>query len=716
MNTHVRIPVELPSCGIFVGTGIMNSKLGYLVGTGLTHTTWVPQLFSPMELLDKILEDNQGNFVQYWGFAGGLGPVTFARHHALEDLGMTPPEPDWVNGKNLVTADWINPEDYRERSGAGVVKLIKAAAERELHIALLYTEARPQWSRQFMEAGGKYYLGYDFGERFTFALGEEHVEEEDLSRVTLETLANDLMKRVSEHVKERHETGWGNVAATSSNFYLDYEIAAGADIPMTEDYAFKHLNLSSALSRGLMRQYSLPIWGSHLAHEHYSWIPYASEHKFDLLRASMYHKYMAGSKIVMNESGGWYLEAQLVSDSPLFETPRVPGVHHRRDPHMAVPYAGEAHKTFHKINYHSPVARAYRKEISDFYDYVKENGTPKGQPETTLAVIKGNLDLGGPGFAPEAAIAGMYTIADSNPQWFSGQPERGWDIVRNVFYPLPQVLAPWPNLFLSGTPYGQIDITSFANDAVDAGFLNANYKALVFSGWNTATPRQYAELCRYVRNGGILFLSIPHLSMNKSRNYGSFGVDELINGGDFSELCGLKVKGKGRRFYWASAPDKKGELGFVFPRRFGIMAVCMGEVEITDPDVEMLAGDDEEFEPVLLRRKLGKGEVYFLNTWAYPGGTVNDYGPGATIDSPGLVGYIYKHIARKVRGTVWITDDGRDAGMECEFIAYSYFPECGTVCLQNIDFKTSHSFVLHLAGRQDCITLRPGEFRTLKLD
>jgi len=130
----------------------------------------------------------------------------------------------------------------------------------------------------------------------------------------------------------------------------------------------------------------------------------------------------------------------------------------------------------------------------------------------------------------------------------------------------------------------------------------------------------------------------------------------------------------------------------------------------------MLAGDDEEFEPVLLRRKLGKGEVYFLNTWAYPGGTVNDYGPGATIDSPGLVGYIYKHIARKVRGTVWITDDGRDAGMECEFIAYSYFPECGTVCLQNIDFKTSHSFVLHLAGRQDCITLRPGEFRTLKLD
>ncbi len=715
MNKHVRLPVELPPCGLLVGTGIMNSKLGYLVGTGLTHTTWVPQLFTPMELLDRIIEDNQGNLVQYWGFSGGLGPVTFARHYALEDLGLTPPEPDWVNGKHLLVKDWINPEDYRDRAGAGVLKLIRVAAEKGLYIALLYTEAAPQWSHQFIGAGGSYYLGYDFGERFTFALEEAHLNESDLARVSLETLANDLMKRVADHVRERHEKGWGNVAATSSNFYLDYEIAAGADIPMVEDFAFKHLNLSSALSRGLMRQYELPIWGSHLAHEHYSWIPYASEHKFDLLRASMYQKYMAGSKIILNESGGWYLEAQLVTDSPMFETPRVEGGPSIRDPHLAVPHAEEAHKTFDRINYHSPVAKAYRKEISDFYDYVKKHGTPKGQPETTLAVVKGNLDLGGPGFDPNSAIAGMYTIADANSQWYSGQPERGWNIVCDVFYPRPSVLSPWLNLFLSGTPYGQIDITSFANDCVDADFLAANYKALIFSGWNTATPRQYAALCQYVRDGGILFLSIPHLSTNTTRNYSSFKLEELIHQGDFSELCGLKVKGKGRRFYWASAPDDKGELGFVFPRRFGIMATCMGEIGITDPGVEILAGDDELFHPVLLRRKLGKGEVYFLNTWAYPGATANDYGPGATEDSLGLASYVYRHIARKVRGTVWITDDGNDAGSECRYIAYSYFPECGTICLQNVDFKKPHRCVLHQAGKQECLTLNPGEFRTLKL-
>ncbi len=716
MSSHLRLPVELPPCGIFVGTGIMNSKAGYLVGSGPMHTTWVPQLFTPMELLDKIIEDNQGNFVQYWGFSGGLGPVTFARHYALEDIGMVPPEPDWANQKNLVVADWVNREDYKERAGAGVLKLIKAAAAKDLYIALLYTESHPQWSKQFIEAGGKHYLGYDFGEKFTFALWEEHLEG-GKKTLTLKGLADDLMRRVGEHVAERHANGWGNVTATSSNFHLDYEMAAGADIPMTEDFAFKHLNLSSALSRGLYRQYNLPIWGTHLAHEHYSWIPYASEHKFPLLRASMYHKYMAGSKVILNESGGWYLEAQLVEDSPLFETTRVlPGRHNQRDPYLGAPFVEDARRTFDKINYHSPEAKAYRKEVSDFYDFVKANGTPSGQPETTIAVIKGNLDLGGPGYVGNAAIAGMFSVADKNPLWYSGQPERGWDIILKVFYPLPQVLAPWQNLFLSGTPYGQIDVTSFANDNIDADFLSANYKALLFSGWNTCSEKQYTELCKYVKQGGILFVSLPHLSTNVTRNYTDFGVEELVHGGDFSELCGVKVKGKGQRFYWATAPDKKGELGFKFPRRFGVMCTCMGDVEITDPEIETLAVDDEDMNPVLLRHRLGKGEVYFLNTWAYPGATDLDYGPGAEIGSPGLAGYVYRHIARKTRGSVWISDDGVDAGPECNFISLSYFPEDGKICLQNIDFKNAHRCQLHHFAKTESVDLAPGEFRFLQTE
>src|SRR5690606_15505585 len=117
---------------------------------------------------------------------------------------------------------------------------------------------------------------------------------------------------------------------------------------------------------------------------------------------------------------------------------------------------------------------------------------------------------------------GMYDLADRNPFWCSGQPERGWNIAMKVFYPCPNILNPHPNPFLSGTPYGQVDVTSFADDNVDANFLSANYKALLFTGWNTSSDKQYRELCEYVRNGGILFISIPQLSTNDTRNYSSY--------------------------------------------------------------------------------------------------------------------------------------------------------------------------------------------------
>jgi hypothetical protein len=138
---------------------------------------------------------------------------------------------------------------------------------------------------------------------------------------------------------------------------------------------------------------------------------------------------------------------------------------------------------------------------------------------------------------------------------------------------------------------------------------------LLFSGWNTSSPAQYHELKKFVAAGGTLFIAIPHLSMDETRNHSSYTVEDLVNGGDFSDLCGVKVRKKGRRFYWATAPDRNNKIGFAFPRRFGIFTTCMGEIEITDPAAEILAVDDEEMEPLLLRRRVGKGTVYFLNSW-----------------------------------------------------------------------------------------------------
>lgn len=707
--------IALPPCGMFIGSGIYaNTRSDYITVSGRVHTVWVPQTLSPIEYIDKIIEENQGNLAQYWGYDGGKSPTTFARYHALEDIGITPPEPDWKNQRFLTIDDWPEGKEHSSRFGAGVLKFIEKAADKGIYTALLYTEALPEWSRRFSEVG-EFYLGYDFGEVFTFRLTEEQIAGKTLEEITLKTLADDLLHRVRCHVEQRHATGWVHVMATSSNFYLDYEIAAGADIPVAEDFAFSHLNMASALSRGLYRQYSLPLWGSHLAHEHYSWIPYSSPYKFPLLMAAMYQKYMAGSKMIINESGNWFLQAQLCTDSPMFETPRVElGKITRRAPHLSAPYVEEARRSYPSIGYDAPVVKRYREVISDFYDFVKAHGTPVGQPEATIALAKGNYDLSYHEHSANNAVAGMFNLADKNPAWFEGAPERGWNIAKETFYPRPPVLAPYLNRFLSGTPYGMVDIVSFAQDHATASFLRQHYRALLFTGWNTASEKQYGELCDYVRGGGTLFIAIPHLSTNITRNYADYSVEELVHGGDFSELCGVKVKRRGRRYYWATAAEETSELGFDFPRRFGIMTTCMGELEITDPDMETLVVDDEEMEPVLLRRRLGAGTVYFLNSWAYPGAMDVDEGPGATLGSTGLVGFIYRHIARQVRGHVWITDDQIDAGPECAFIAYSYFPESGTICLHNVDFDQPHHCYVHHFGVNDAVQLKPGEFRMMQ--
>jgi hypothetical protein len=85
------------------------------------------------------------------------------------------------------------------------------------------------------------------------------------------------------------------------------------------------------------------------------------------------------------------------------------------------------------------------------------------------------------------------------------------------------------------------------------------------------------------------------------------------------------------------------------------------------------------------------------------------------LDSPGLIGYIFKHLAIRSRGTVYITDDGVVPRSECDYIMFSFFPEDRTVCLMNIDFDNTHSFKLHLPGAVQEVTLNPSEFKQFKI-
>jgi len=718
-----KTKIELPECGLLFGNAIYNTYAGYPAGCWI-GSTWSSDSTPPMELLDRTVEENQGNLVQFWWFDGGCRPQTKARYLALEDLNITIPAPDFKTGKNTTLAEFDCFAKYgEERAGAGVLKALKHAKDLGLYTTMIYCNGvNPAISAEFEKLAPSY-IGYDLGEIFSFR--DDSANASMTNGVNLHVVAEDLMKRLSDYIRQRKADGYGNICCTSGNFFMDYEIAAGADFTMFEDCVIE-LNIASALSRGLSKQFELGLWGSHIANEYYTWLPYDNKYLYDTLRTQICMKYLAGAKIIVVESGAWHCQAGIEQ----WKAPRIPlpissphsGAEYTSDAKDAIwmPLVEEVEKHYPMLDINCEHSRHYRKTVSDFYDFVKANGTPAGQPEVTVAVAKGNLDLSGyglDGYNHGNAIAGLNSLADKDPRWHEDTPEQGWEAVSKVFFPRQHDVLDIDhyNRLYSGTPWGQIDVVSFINDQITSDFLVKNYKALLFSGWNTSSEKQYATLLDYVNRGGILFIGIPYFSTDATRNFSDYTVDDLVRKGDFSELCGVKVKGPGPHFYWCSLPAgcKTNVLGG--RNGMGAYRERLGDIEIVDPAAEVLLYDNESFVPILLHRKCGKGQVFFLNSWGYFGGFTRNYARGSRPDDAGMTGAIYRYITKLVRSDVYITDVGLDDPYrECNYVNYSYFPEDGTICLFNVDFVRPHTFDLHRFGKTETVTLAPQELRLLK--
>ena len=663
-----KVPVP-EDAGLYLGAGVYSPIGGMLCG-GFCFTYWEPGTLDPTGAVELCAKEGFCNTLQFW-----------QRGEKLRDL-------------------------------------CRLAKEKGIYSTCIYSTATNGLARALVDELGSFWIGYDFGERYNFALN-------DLGERggTLESVAAEYMGRVREHVAKLHAEGWGKVMATSANFSLDYEVAAGVEVPCTEDFPFGDLTLSSALGRGLYRQYDLPLWGSHLAHEWYSWIPHKNPYKAKTLETALYLKYMTGAKVIINESGCFQLQSSLCEDSPMSRMPKpIRKLSTRLTKEVVAeqvePVMDEARKKFPSIDWRSPVAVKYRRTLADFYAYCRAHPAPKGQPEATWALAKGYLDLGDSRCIPGAAICAAYALARKNPNWMHGLPEASWETVRKAVMPLPPMLAPNKNIHFSATPYGLCDIVSFAGEGPSAEHLLSNYKVVMFSGWNTCTPRQYAVLCDYVKGGGTLVIGLCHLSTDNARNYTDMSAAKLINGGDLTELCGLKVVGETKRKYWATGPSVTPNcLGFAARRRFGYMCLPLGKLEYAAPEeaFEPIAVDDEDGEPFILRCRNGKGQVLLMNWYAYPAAANMDVGCGAEVEDVGLVGYLYRYAATLGRGNVWITGrDFENPDEDCRWIVYSYFPDEGKICLLNLDYVHERSFVLQQFGDKDFVTLAPGEFRLVE--
>lgn len=178
----------------------------------------------------------------------------------------------------------------------------------------------------------------------------------------------------------------------------------------------------------------------------------------------------------------------------------------------------------------------------------------------------------------------------------------------------------------SGTPYGEIELIPV--DASDE--VLSHFKMLLLLGWNTMDEEQYWKLKRYVENGGTLLMSVPHGTRNESRAFLRNGLEplNLVLDGDFSELFGVKVKGRGVRFVRimgeegiADNPVKDVSQKSTKLRHPAIGPVH-APVDLADVELcgaQVLSREAQSGEPLLVRKKLGKGTAYLLCTHDFPG-------------------------------------------------------------------------------------------------
>ena len=146
--------------------------------------------------------------------------------------------------------------------------------------------------------------------------------------------------------------------------------------------------------------------------------------------------------------------------------------------------------------------------------------------------------------------------ATNGALWKYGPPERTQALLEDIFFPRPKdLVAPFNNRWLAGTPHGQVDVMNVDDESTIADLRR--YELLVFGGWNTVVPAQRDLLERYVKQGGTLVMSRPELTTRVDRDFKNYTDEDLMPPFGFLPPEGApgeyveKRFGKGRLFLFA---------------------------------------------------------------------------------------------------------------------------------------------------------------------
>lgn len=543
----------------------------------------------------------------------------------------------------------------------------RALADKSIYSMTIYQglDAR-EVARRAEAAKNHYFLNNNIGEYASYVY--QGISSANACNIPQQGTLKDCRDNFTDHFMAgavaRYHRNYPYVFSTCGASIANYELEGGVDFMASELYAIGAQNLAWATSemRGAARKWGPEFWCGWLAHEWQTCqIPYTCEQKFDLLRASLYQQYLMGTRIIVLESGSETTQAGM--------------------------YTAEAGKR--DAGYDEPTPRRYRREMKSFCDFVKANPRAKGTPETRIALAMGNTDLYVGIYVDWFVPWAQYKTAETNANWKYGDPERTWVAAQETLTPLPKgALTPYPNLWLAGSPLGQVDVVGVDGHTRLRDLVR--YKLLAYSGWNTMTAGIMSLLGAYVKNGGTLFISLPHFSARDDREYRNYTVSDLTRKGDLAELIDVSVRGK-----TSACGTYRGTGGFNFE---GLTFTNEPVARITagrEVKVEATASDGT---PILVSQARGKGKIYLLLTWEYAG-------------KPALRS-LYKNTLRALASSV----EQRvklDQTPDAEAISFAVYDD--RAYLLNVDCRTSRVANVTIRGKKESLSFAPCEFKILPL-
>ena len=275
------------------------------------------------------------------------------------------------------------------------------------------------------------------------------------------------------------------------------------------------------------------------------------------------------------------------------------------------------------------LTKGKRDMTRDFFKFAKTH--PRhGSPVRRIAFVEGRYAAPFNGFIcdsdqrPDYPVWGLF--GKNDPLWGHRQPEKCRQLLDVLMpgastQPLRQDFTR-RRFFFSGTPFGDFDEVPAE---ASAEYLQ-RYALLLHLGWNTMLQEDYDKLTAFVEHGGTLLIGLPEFSRHVRRDFLEEMLDlNLWNGGDLAELCGVRVQGPGPVFRGAWNCAGRERLASLAPKLSGIPSRSPEEdgpcrlARLQLAGAEQFIWDAATGLPLVTRFRKGKGEVYLVTAYAYPG-------------------------------------------------------------------------------------------------